>query len=86
MTCHHVALPGGGAAIVCGPTQRCKCGQRATLLCDWKVPANRSGTCDRPICASCSTSPAPDKDICPAHAADLRAWQARKPHLEGAPL
>ena len=78
MTCQHVSLPGGGAAIVCGPTTRCRCGRPAPLLCDWKVPARNSGTCDRPICATCATTAAPGKDICPAHAPDLRAWQARQ--------
>lgn len=77
MACERVSLPGGGHAIVCGsrPRSRCACGKPATLLCDWKVPERRSGTCDAPICASCSTSPAPEKDICPAHAPALRAWQ-----------
>lgn len=78
MPCERVSLPGGGLAIVCGTRasrQRCACGKPATLLCDWKVPARRSGTCDAPICSSCATSPAPEKDICPAHAPALRAWQ-----------
>jgi len=44
------------------------------LLCDWKVPGRRSGTCDVPICSRCTASPAPDKDLCPDHAA---AWKAR---------
>ena len=75
MTCHHVPLP-GGAAIFCTPTRRCKCGRRATLLCDWKVPTKRSGTCDRPICDHCTTKPAPDKDICRDHAPALAEWMA----------
>jgi len=75
MTCHHIRLPDGSGAIVCGPTRRCKCGRRATLECDWKVPLRRSGTCDAPICASCTTSPAPDKDLCPTHAAEFAVWR-----------
>jgi len=75
MACQTVSLPGGGKAIVCGTTPKCKCGRRAPLLCDWKVPEKKSGTCDKPICARCATSPAPDKDICPDHAAALAAWQ-----------
>lgn len=73
MTCEHVILPNGTAAIVCGRgrRQRCKCGRPATLLCDWKVPSRRSGTCDAPICDRCTTSPAADKDLCPAHAAEF---------------
>ena len=76
MTCQFLDLPDGTRAIVCGPTRRCRCGRKATLACDWKVPARKSGTCDRPICSRCATSPAPDKDICPDHAPDLAAWQA----------
>lgn len=75
MTCHHVPLPGGGHAIVCGPTKRCKCGRKATLECDWKVPKKKSGTCDAGICATCTTSPAPGKDLCPKHAAEWAEWQ-----------
>jgi hypothetical protein len=75
MTCTPVKLPGGGVAIVCGPTRRCPCGGRATLLCDWKVPARASGTCDKPLCARCTSSPAPDKDLCREHAAQ---WDEMK--------
>jgi hypothetical protein len=78
MTCETHVLPGGVRAIVCGPKRRCKCGRRATLECDWKVPSRKSGTCDRPICDRCTTSPAPDKDLCPAHAAEFKAWQAAR--------
>jgi len=77
MTCHHVNL-GGTAAIVCTPTRRCKCGRRATLECDWKVPGRKSGTCDARICSSCATSPAPDKDLCPTHAAEFEQWKAAR--------
>lgn len=77
MTCTRVTLPDGTAAIVCGPRvrkARCACGSTADLLCDWKVPTRRSGTCDKPVCSRCSVSPAPGKDLCPAHAAAWRAW------------
>jgi len=82
MTCEHVQLPGGGFAIVCssGRTKRCSCGRRADLLCDWKVPSRRSGTCDAPICRRCTVSPAPDKDLCPQHAKAFEAW---RDHHEG---
>ena len=76
MTCH-VVDTGNGRAIVCTRERgrRCaSCGALATLLCDWKVPHRRSGTCDQPICPRCTVSPAPEKDLCPEHAA---AWQAR---------
>ncbi|MDZ7895348.1 MAG: hypothetical protein U5M50_10545 [Sphingobium sp.] len=78
MACQRVQLPGGAAAIVCGPRQpvrRCSCGAPAPLLCDWKVPGRNSGTCDRPVCESCATSPAPDKDLCVEHAAAWIRWQ-----------
>lgn len=76
MKCEIISTP-TGVAIVCGArrrTKRCACGKPADLLCDWKVPSKRSGTCDAPICAACSHSPAPDKDLCPDHA---RQWKAR---------
>jgi hypothetical protein len=77
MPCTHVTLPGGESAIVCtsGRAQRCACGRRSTRLCDWKVAGKRSGTCDRPLCAACTHSPAPEKDLCPDHAAE---WKARR--------
>jgi len=78
VTCQNISLPGGGHAIVCGPTRRCKCGRKATLECDWKVPSRKSGTCDRPICDRCTISPAPGKDLCPAHAAEFQQWKARR--------
>ncbi len=81
MACQGVQLPSGGFAIVCGQRsrrQKCKCGKPATLECDWKVPKRKSGTCDAPICADCTLSPAPDKDLCPTHAAAYREWKAAR--------
>lgn len=79
MACEHVALPNGGSAIVCGVRRRkCACGRRATLECDWKVPTKKSGTCDAPICPNCTTSPAPEKDLCKKHAAEFEAWKAKR--------
>jgi hypothetical protein len=76
-------MPGGGSAIVCTQTRRCKCGRRAPLLCDWKVPGKRSGTCDAPICARCTTSPQPGKDLCANHAEAFKAWSAARGATEG---
>lgn len=81
MPCQHVRLPGGGTAIVCGSRsrpKRCSCGSGlpADLLCDWKRPEKKSGTCDKPLCERCSTKPAPDKDLCPEHAKAWEAWKA----------
>lgn len=84
MTCEHVQLPGGGTAIVCGTKPwprskvRCSCGHPAKLLCDWKVSDSKTGTCDKPICARCTTSPAPDKDLCPEHAQAWTQWQQER--------
>ena len=75
MRCQHIRI-GDIQAIVCGPTQRCKCGRRATRLCDWKVPAKISGTCDAPLCKRCSVVPAEDKDLCQKHAAELKTMRA----------
>jgi hypothetical protein len=80
MVCERITLPSGGAAIVCSSRrrQRCRCGRPATRLCDWKVPTRRSGTCDAPVCSNCSTTPAPDKDLCPPHAEAFASWKARQ--------
>lgn len=76
MPCHHVDLGNGTGAIVCtGRAARCACGRRADRLCDWKVPTRKSGTCDKPVCSSCSTKPAPEKDLCPAHARAFADWK-----------
>lgn len=73
MPCHHITVD-GVSAIVCtsGRTQKCRCGRKATRLCDWKVKGRKSGTCDKPLCARCSHSPAPEKDLCPQHAAEWK--------------
>lgn len=63
-----------GFMCTTGRRKRCACGRPATKECDWKVPGKKSGTCDRPICAGCTHVPAPDKDLCPLHAAE---WKAR---------
>lgn len=77
--CQRIQTP-TGAAIVCGghARRRCKCGRDAILLCDWKVPGKKSGTCDAPVCTACTTSPAPDKDLCRAHAGTYREWLAER--------
>lgn len=79
MVCRVVKVDGGMNAIVCTSAKRKKCsscGRPADLLCDWKVKTKRSGTCDKPICDRCTHSPAPDKDLCPDHAAE---WKSRRP-------
>jgi hypothetical protein len=82
MPCERFTLPNGVSGIMCSQTRRRRCSGCGALgvqlLCDWKVKGRRSGTCDRPICARCSHSPAPGKDLCPEHAAE---WARR-----GAPV
>lgn len=81
MTCTPINIPGVGRGFVCtrGPRPKRKpcsgCGRPADLLCDWKVPG---GTCDKPVCDLCTTSPAPDKDLCPTHAAAYEEWKAKR--------
>lgn len=84
MSCDVVTLPGGATAIVCSARRRdrCACGRPGTLLCDWKVPKRRSGTCDKPICQECATSPAPGKDLCPSHAEAFEQWKARRGRVD----
>ena len=78
MPCDFVTLPQGGTAIVCssGRRARCSCGQPAPFLCDWKVEAKRSGTCDAPICAGCASEPAPNKHLCVTHQVAFERWKA----------
>lgn len=86
--CERVQLPDGGFAIICGghSRKRCKCGARATLECDWKMPRKRSGICDAGICTRCATSPAPGKDLCAAHAAAYEEWRAERRRVPTLPL
>ncbi|MGB7407183.1 MAG: hypothetical protein WA908_01645 [Pontixanthobacter sp.] len=80
MVCQTVSLGNGTNAIVCDRSKpkRCGCGRGADRLCDWKVPDRTSGTCDEPICSHCTTTPAPDKDLCMTHASDWNAWRLKK--------
>lgn len=71
---------GTSRGFICGPglkrAKPCRCGSGlpADLLCDWKVTGAKSGTCDAPICATCSTAPEEGKDLCPAHSIAFKAW------------
>jgi hypothetical protein len=64
-----------------------KCGAASTRLCDWilkssdtpppiigRAKSRRVRTCSTPICDACTSSPAPNKDLCPTHDAE---WKAR---------
>ena len=78
MVCRQIKI-GDASAFVCGPARRCRCGRPATKECDWKVPARKSGTCDAPLCDSCATAPAPEKDLCPRHAEEWRRRRGLSP-------
>jgi hypothetical protein len=85
MHCTQIKIPGGGTAIVCGRGPRqglkpCACGKPTTKLCDWKMPAwgNRTRRCSVGICDEHTFSPAKDKDLCPTHAREWKAYLARK--------
>ena len=60
-----------GTAIVCTRNQkpRCKdCGRESTLLCDYPVTTNKSGTCDRKCCRNHAVRVGENKDYCLPHA------------------
>lgn len=81
MTCTPFDVPGLGRGFICTRTRskpKCACGRPADLLCDWKVPSRKSGTCDKPICSRCTTAPAPEKDLCPEHAEAFKRWKAER--------
>ena len=60
------------------------CGYIATRQCDWKLLNGRVAddggppSCDRWICEYCSTPYPGDKDLCPEHELEYRAWLARR--------
>lgn len=81
MPCERYELPGGAFAIVCrtrGRTRRCQepaCGRPSGYQCDWKLTGGKKGaTCDRHLCTSHAPSPAPGKNLCPAHWTAYEAW------------
>lgn len=84
MACKRIAIPSHdgtvAVGIICGlprPKPCSCCGRPADRLCDWLVGATTRGKrkdCDRPVCSACSTSPAPDKDLCREHG---EVWAAR---------
>lgn len=80
--CEHFQLDNGALAIVCGGrVQRkyCTCGRAADFLCDWKVSAKKSGTCDAPICAAHAKQVALGKHLCPAHQLHYAVWKRKHP-------
>ena len=80
MSCDSIDLGDGNFAIICGRRhQYCACGRVAKLLCDWKVPGRKSGTCDQPICATHALQVATDRHLCPAHQRAFADWKKRHP-------
>jgi hypothetical protein len=80
--CERVDLGNGNVAIVCGGHAKktfCACGRESVALCDWKVPAHKSGTCDRPLCASHAKQVARNKHLCPDHQVGYDLWKAKHP-------
>jgi hypothetical protein len=85
MTCEHIQMPGSVTAIACSSGRRPKCsgcGKPARLLCDWKTKTGRYGTCDAPVCESCTVKPDKGKDLCPTHAAEYERWCAERADRE----
>jgi hypothetical protein len=76
----------GDRIVVCGLRafkKFCECGRPAEALCDWKVAARKSGTCDRPICSRHAKQVAPGKHLCPEHQGEYDDWKARNPPAQG---
>lgn len=69
MPCIHVAIPGGGHAIVKvanQPRKRCHfCPEWSVALCDGLDPSHKSGTCDRRMCEFHRHTVGPNQDLCP---------------------
>lgn len=72
--------------MTCEPGRpKCRgCGIPARLICAWKTPGVKRGTCDAPICETCGTNVDEGKDLCPTHAADYERWVAERLDREAA--
>lgn len=75
MTCETLN-ENGVAAIVCTRGQRARrcshkgCTQKATILCDFKLPPRRKKTCDRALCRWHAVAQGPNVDFCGPHAVE----------------
>lgn len=75
MACHHIRMPYGPMAIICGGRrgrrnpERCfYCGGEATLQCDHPVfRQNKKATCDTWMCDGCSNPIGNNLDLCRSH-------------------
>lgn len=80
MPCRRLVVEGQVVGFVCGPAPKPKpcayCGKLSGRLCDWPgVRRGRKATCDLPMCADCTFSPAPEKDLCRPH---RKLWEEKK--------
>ena len=90
MPCDFVALPDGGAAIVCtgGRRRRCAfCDASSTKLCDGPPPeGKRRKTCDRPLCPRHAAHvDGQDLDFCPEHRGLAGGQEDRPARADAAP-
>ncbi len=85
--CEHVKVAKDHHLIVCGLRtfkKFCQCGREAVALCDWKVTARKTGTCDRPVCSSHAKAVAGGrKHLCPEHQVRYDEWKRRHPSPQG---
>lgn len=58
----------------------CECGRQSERVCDWKVAAHKTGTCDKPVCAQHSKEVAPGKFLCPEHQHRYDDWLKKRSH------
>jgi hypothetical protein len=79
--CEHLNIE-GQHVIICDARRKrqfCACGRKCDFLCDWKVSAKKSGTCDAPICRKHAQQVAPGKHLCPLHQRHYDDWKRRHP-------
>lgn len=84
--CLKMQMPDGSVGIICGARRKrqfCACGRECEFLCDWKVSAKKSGTCDAPICRQHAKQVAPEKHLCPLHQRMYDDWKKRHPDSIG---
>lgn len=87
-----ISLPNGDSIELDSTLERglrtfqkfCACGHEATALCDWKVAAHKTGTCDTPICPKHLKQVAPGKVLCPQHQLEYDRWKARRKNISEA--
>jgi hypothetical protein len=59
-------------------TEKCYiCGKPSTVLCDFHVPGNILGSCDRPMCNEHSYHTGDDNDVCKEHFNEVNVKMAQ---------